>query len=634
MRNLRKAFALLMTLALLLGAVSFAGAEGVAYTQSPSLDGLDLPSVEERMPVAADIMVEEMDDIGQYTATFTLAQGTSNWTTGKLTEEPLFRFKTDGHVEPNVAKGYEVNEDATVWTIYLREGMRWSDGEPFTAEDCRFFYEEMLLTGFTTKSVWGAVLDANGEPAKFETINDYCFTMTFGTSKPAFLEELAINGKWFFAPKHWMIQYMPAEYEGQKTSGLLTDEEWQAAAEAMGYSDLKTFDQIISYYYWLVPGRPTLRAWQLEGDFNADSFTMERNPYFWKVDEEGKQLPYIDSLVFLRYQDESQPLLWSLDGTIDLYSPPNWNNIVEMKEAEANGTIKVMEWNTTAWSGNAIQLNQATKDEELRALFQDVNFRHALSIAVDREQICALVDDGFSVPSQSAPQEGQDGYDPEWVAKWTEYDVEQAKELLVQCGLTLGEDGTWYFPSGNQVVLHMIYQNETYATFAELLVKYFTELGLKVYQNLYDRSYVETLQGDNDYEVVINPNERFATVNIGLRPDYLVPTRAYPPWASEFGAWYDQNDGKDGIEPSDAVKELLDVYDQFMASTNSEERDALCAQMLEIHKENVWEIGYTSPLPKIYAVNANLHNFPETSVFCDEFRDEGIAHPTNWWIEE
>lgn len=77
-----------------------------------------------------------------------------------------------------------------------------------------------------------------------------------------------------------------------------------------------------------------------------------------------------------------------------------------MKEAEANGTIKVMEWNTTAWSRNSLQLNQATKDEELRALFQDVNFRHALSIAVDREQICALVDDGFSVPSQSAPQEG------------------------------------------------------------------------------------------------------------------------------------------------------------------------------------------------------------------------------------
>ncbi len=632
MRKPIKMLALLMALVMLLGVAGTAVAEST-YAQSPALEGKDLPPVAERMPVAADIMVEEMDDVGRYTATFTMAQGSSNWTTGKLTEEPLFRFKTDGNVEPNVAKGYDVNEDATVWTIYLREGMRWSDGEPFTAEDCRFFYEEVLLTGFSTKSVWGAVKDGNGEVAKMAVLNDYCFTMTFGTPKPAFLQELAINGKWFFAPKHWMIQYMPAEYEGQKTSGLLTAEEWKAAAEKMGYSDLKTFDSIISYYYWLVPGRPTLRAWQLQGDFNADSFTMERNPYFWKVDAEGKQLPYIDSIVFLRYQDENQPLLWSLDGTIDLYSPA-WTNIVEMKEAEANGTIKVMEWNNTAWAGNALQLNQATKDDELRALFQNVDFRHALSIAVDRAQICALVDDDFSVPSQSAPQEGQMGYDPEWVSKWTEYDVEQAKELLVKCGLTLGQDGTWYFPSGKQVAIHMIYQNEAYATLAELLVKYYSELGLKVYQNLYDRSYVETLQGDNEYEAVINPNEHFATVNIGLRPDYLVPTRAYPPWASEFGAWYDPNDGKDGMEPSDAVKELLAVYDQFRASTNAQEREELCQKMLEIHKENVWEIGYTSPVSTLYAINAKLHNFPETSIYCDEFRDVGIGHPANWWIEE
>lgn len=632
MRKPIKMLALLMALIMLLGVAGTAVAEST-YAQSPALEGKDLPPVAERMPVAADIMVEEMDDVGQYTATFTMAQGSSNWTTGKLTEEPLFRFKTDGNVEPNVAKGYDVNEDATVWTIYLREGMRWSDGAPFTAEDCRFFYEEVLLTGFSTKSVWGAVKDGNGEVAKMAVLNDYCFTMTFGTPKPAFLQELAINGKWFFAPKHWMIQYMPAEYEGQKTSGLLTAEEWKAAAEKLGYSDLKTFDSIISYYYWLVPGRPTLRAWQLQGDFNADSFTMERNPYFWKVDAEGKQLPYIDSIVFLRYQDENQPLLWSLDGTIDLYSPA-WTNIVEMKEAEANGTIKVMEWNNTAWAGNTLQLNQATKDDELRALFQNVDFRHALSIAVDRAQICALVDDDFSVPSQSAPQEGQMGYDPEWVSKWTEYDVEQAKELLVKCGLTLGQDGTWYFPSGKQVAIHMIYQNEAYATLAELLVKYYSELGLKVYQNLYDRSYVETLQGDNEYEAVINPNEHFATVNIGLRPDYLVPTRAYPPWASEFGAWYDPNDGKDGMEPSDAVKELLAVYDQFRASTNAQEREELCQKMLEIHKENVWEIGYTSPVSTLYAINAKLHNFPETSIYCDEFRDVGIGHPANWWIEE
>lgn len=623
----RKLFAWLLCLSLLLSACTGALADG--YTQSPSVDA-GLPPVEERLPDPEDIMVETMDEIGQYTKDFSLAQGSSNWTTGKLTEEPLFRFKTDGTVEPNVAKSYEVNEDATVWTIHLRKGMKWSDGEPFTAEDCRFFYEEILLSGFSGRSPWGAVKAVNpatgeDETATIEVIDDTTFTMTFVSPKPAFLQELAINGKWFFAPKHWMTKYM-SSYIGEA-------EALKLANEMGGYSDLSTFNSIISYYYWLVPGRPTLRPWYIAGDFNADSFTMERNPYFWKVDAEGKQLPYIDTLVFLRYQDDNQPLLWSLDGTIDVYSG-SWINIVELKEAEAAGRVKVNEWNNTAWNGNAVQLNQAVKDEDLRALFQDVRFRQALSVAVDRQAICDLVDDGFSEPSQSAPQLGQMGYDPEWINQWTEYDPEYAKTLLAECGLTQGSDGLWYFADGKPVVLHMIYQQEAFATFAELLVKYYSEIGLTVYQNLYDRSYIETLTENNDFEVVINPNEKFATVNIGLRPDYLVPTRAYPIWAYAFGAWYDQNDGVDGVEPSDAVKELLNVYDQFKAAVDEGEREALCMKMLEIHKKNQWEIGYTSPVTTLFVTNAKLHNFPENSIFCDEFRDLGIAHPCIWWIEE
>ena len=621
---------LLAVLMVLVCTLCAAGAEGMTYSQSPYFDGMDLPAVEDRMPVASDIMVETMDEIGQYTSTFTQAQGSSNWTTGKMTEEALFRFKTDGTVEPNVAKGYDVNEDATVWTIYLREGMKWSDGVDFTAEDCRFFYEEILLSGFSGKSVWGAVKATNPatgeeEVAKIEVLDAYTFTMTFCASKPAFLEELAINGKWFFAPKHWMTQLMYTYIGEEKALAL--------AYEMGGYTDLATFDQIISYYYWLVPGRPTLRAWQLTGSFADDVFTMERNPYYWKVDAEGKQLPYIDSLVFMRYQDDSQPLLWCLDGSIDVYSA-SWSNIVELKEAEADGRVKVNMWNNTAWAGNAIQLNQSTKDDNERALFQNINFRHALSVAVNREDICELVDDGFSTPSQSAPQEGQQGYDEEWVNKWTEYDPELAKSLLAECGLTLGSDGTWYYADGTQVVIHMIYQDEAYATFAELLVKYFSEVGLTVYQNLYDRSYIETLTDANEYELMINPNEKLATVNIGLRPDYLVPTRAYPPWAGAFGAWYDTSDGDDGMEPTEEVKALLALYDQFKQSTDAAEREELCLQMLNMHKENVWEIGYTSPVQTLFVTNAKLHNFPETSIFCDEFRDLGIAHPDTWWIAE
>ncbi|MBQ7655047.1 MAG: hypothetical protein IJS41_00915, partial [Clostridia bacterium] len=184
----RKIISALLALVMLMTMASFASAEA-AYTQSPYLDGQNLPAVEDRLPVASDIMVENVADIGQYTDSITLMQGgSSKWGPGKPTEEALFRFRTDGTVEPNVAKGFDVNEDCTVWTIYLREGMKWSDGVPFTSEDCRFFYENCLLTGFTGKSAWEAVkaADENGEMqlAKLDIIDDYTFTMTFASSKP------------------------------------------------------------------------------------------------------------------------------------------------------------------------------------------------------------------------------------------------------------------------------------------------------------------------------------------------------------------------------------------------------------------------------------------------------------------
>ena len=137
----RKILSLLLAAVMLMSLASFASAEA-AYTQSPYLDGQDLPAVADRLPAADDIMVEDLKDVGRYTDHITLAQGGSKWGPGKPTEEALFRFRTDGTVEPNVAKGFDVNDDFTVWTIYLRAGMKWSDGEPFTAEDCRFFYED------------------------------------------------------------------------------------------------------------------------------------------------------------------------------------------------------------------------------------------------------------------------------------------------------------------------------------------------------------------------------------------------------------------------------------------------------------------------------------------------------------
>ncbi|MBQ8202121.1 MAG: ABC transporter substrate-binding protein [Clostridia bacterium] len=625
---MKRILSLALALLMLVGMIPMASAETAAYTQSPYLDGKELPAVADRLPIASDVMVEEMKEIGQYGGALTLLQGgSSKWGPGKPTEEALFRFNTDGTIEPNVAKGYDVNEDATVYTIYLREGMKWSDGVPFTSEDCRFFYEDLLIPGVTTKSVWEAMYssDANGEDktmATLEIVDDYTFKVVFKYPKPNFLKELAINGKWFFAPKHWLQDKIPGE-------NYLSQEEADKLAAELGYSDVKSMGNSLTYYYWIVPGRPTLRAWTIQGDFEAELCTWVRNPYYWKVDAEGKQLPYIDELHFRRYSDAEQALLWTLDGTADISSVALAD--VETILNDATAAVELIEWSSVDWASNSIQLNQAIKDEDLRALFQNVKFRQALSIAVNREQIVELVDNGYTEAAQSAPAAGAQGYSEEWTKAYTQYDVAAAQALLEECGLVKGDDGFYYFANGKKVVLNLQYQDETHASLAELLKNDFTILGLETTTRMYDRSIMEEMRSANNHEVVIN-YESFSTVSLSLRPDYFVPFRDYCIWGTAFGLWYKNPANEAAVEPPADVKAMLETYDKMMAATTVEKRDEIAGELLAMFKDGLYEIGFSSALPAVYAIDANLRNFPDVAVDCDEFRNLGIANFAQLWL--
>jgi len=630
---MKKLISLALALLMLLSMIP-ASAEAKTYTQSPYLDGMDLPPVAERMPVADDIMVEEVAEIGQYGGTLVMSQGSSKWGPGKPTEEALFRFNTDGSIEPNVAKGYTVNEDNTVYTIYLREGMKWSDGVPFTSEDVRFFYEDLLIPGVTTKSVWEAlqVADADGvkQLAKLTIIDDYTFTVTFAAPKPNFLKELAINGKWFFAPKHWLQDKIPG-VNAATGEPYLTQAEAEALAAQMGYSDVKSMGNSLTYYYWLVEGRPTLRAWQIAGDFNSELCVWKRNPYYWKVDAEGKQLPYIDELHFRRYSEDTQVLMWTMDGTTDINSV-GAADLLTLLEDE-NYADEIVEWSSTAWSSQSMQLNLAIKDEDLRALFQNVNFRHALSIAVNRQQIVTLVDSDNTEPAQSAPAPGAQGYSEAWATKWIEQDVAAAQALLEnECGL-VKKDGFYYFPNGKKVVLNIQYQDENHASLAELLKADFTALGIETTTRMYDRSIMEEMRSANNHEVVINW-EHFDTVSLSLRPDYFVPFRDYCVWGTAFGVWYKNPTAEGAVEPPADVKAMLAVYDRMMAAGTVEERDQIALELLKIFEEGIYEIGFTSAQKSIYSIDAKLRNFPENAVDCDEFRNLGIANFSTLWFAE
>ncbi|WP_178024676.1 ABC transporter substrate-binding protein [uncultured Paenibacillus sp.] len=608
-----------------------AGATG--FKEAPMLVELvkagTLKPVDERLPEKEDVMVEPVaEEIGKYGGEWHYPWNgpDDKWGIGMVTEEAMFRFKADGSgVEPNVAKGYDVNADATEYTIYLRKGMKWSDGVPFTADDVVFYWEHMLIPETFGKALYDcyySVDPATGEKARAEVakVDDYTVKVTFKHPNVMFLERLAIDNKWFFAPAHYYKTILP-EFIGEEKA--------LEKAKEYGFEDLKNFGVWTGYYYWLYPQRPTLRPWVAVNDMNSDRFIMERNPYYFKTDAEGNQLPYLDRIVLTKMQDKSHKLLETMAGNVEA-STFDFTDFTVLKENEQKGGYRVIPWTTPSWSSTGVQLNQTTKDPKLRKLFQDIRFREALSIAVDRKEVSEIITNGLGEPSQASVPAGLPNEQPGWSQQWTEYDTNRAEGLLDEIGLKWDAQKKFRtFEDGSDLTL-TIYQEDTADNekFIELVRKYFETIGLKTDVKIVDQGSFFDLKYANEIPVTV---KTVTVVNVAYRPDELVPLRVITPWFGHYGL-YSSSQGKEGVRPEGDVAKILEYWDKVKASKTKDEVQKWTDEIIKLHQKNQWVIGYTAPTPVLVVAKNNLKNVPQL-VFSDEFRGLGHAHPAQFFLE-
>ena len=622
---MKKLVSLALALIMLVGMIPFASAEA-AYTEAPYWAGANLPPVAERLPV--EPMVEDADylEIGVYGGELRSSADTGNWNAGKPIEEGLFRFTTEGVTEPNVALGFDVNADATVYTIYLREGMKWSDGTPFTAEDCVWFYNVVCLNKVDGKGIRNCHKDANGTPAVVEKVDDYTFTVTFGTPKYDFIEALAVDLKWHYAPKHIFEKMVQAVIDGDTETAL-------AEAKAIcgvEFSDVGKAGKEMLYYFWNYPGIPTLNPYVLSTEAGKNSVKGEyyefvRNPYYWKVDAAGQQLPYIDKIVYVTVSNVDQQLMLLLDGTVD-YQTVAMESIPTILESET--AINIYEWSGSDWGdvGTQLHFNLGIAAEHLNALFNDKNFRQAMSICVDREEFAGLYSDGWLAGGQAAPQVGQLGYSEEWATQWTEYDVAKAKELFEAAGLVMGADGFYDFADGTDFVLNIVSvaDNGAAETY-KILEPYFRAAGIKCTFKDSDRSNIDNDLLAGTIECMLFPVTGIGDISIILKPNSMVPG-----YATNV-AWYGTMD--ETTATGDLLK-LIELKKQLDVTADTAARTEIARQMLALHQANQWTLAYVQASPAYHAVNARIHNFLADGVWSDIYRDMGIAHCQCWFIVE
>lgn len=365
---------------------------------------------------------------------------------------------------------------------------------------------------------------------------------------------------------------------------------------------------------WRNPERPVLEAWKIVDPYvaGATRVTFERNPYYWKVDTDGNQLPYIDDLS-IGVNAESQTLLLSvLAGEIDyeVRHTTNTTNLPVIAEGVEQGDYRISPRESRVGNVMTISVNLNSQDATKAPIFQNKDFRIALSHALDRQAIIDTIYLGQSTPQQVSPREGTPYYNERLATQYLEHDVEKANALLDSIGLDKrGGNGMRLAPDGNPLVVNVaaVTALGNMADAAELFVQYWQAVGVDARFTAMDRTRFYEEKTASQHDIVV-----WGATSGGI--DVFIDPRDYFPFSTESNfaiEWAKNYIGDGGVEPPDYVKEQWALYDQIKATSVPEEQNELFQRLLEITADQFYQIGIGTAVPLYSIAKNNLGNVPD-----------------------
>ncbi len=634
---MRKAYILLVLLMLTCISVS-AQSYGEAPSLASQVEAGDLPPVEERLPV--NPLVADTTDIGTYGGTLSVLDGQTRLSIAhRITDHGLFGYNMDASAyQPDVAESYDWNDDYTQLTIYLREGLKWSDGVPVTTEDFQWFWDNVLFNEELNPNGPGSVFRVGGVDATLDVIDDYTLTYTWPVPNPGIMDRwgrssFSSPGQGFWGPSHFWKQYHAdftdrdalnkmAEDNGYKATD--TQEAWVAQFNAK-------YGQPYDGISWDM-SIPSVRPWN-PVEITQDHITLERNPYFYMVDLAGNQLPYFDEL---RIDAVGDPELYNLKVSAGESDLGMWFTDFSSMELYRSGEEA---GNYTTYVAQALEpcnpaffLNQTVADAEKRDLFQNFDFRAALSLAMDRDTMNDVMFFGLAVPHPTAPNSGMPWYsDDFWNDYVQTYDPDRANQMLDGIGLTERDsDGYRLLPSGNRLTINI--ETSTgipmYAQFGELLTSEWKAIGVDVTLTLLDPTAHRDVNESNENEATIWNLGRGTLFGRGTPDNWGFSDSGANYWAGTYVEWFNSN-GETGTEPPDAIKEEHQKLADFsLIASDSPEAATVGKDYYQFFADNLYFFcgPGTNPTPVI--VRNDIGNFPPAGV--DDLymgSDNNFYHP-------
>jgi len=604
-----------------------------------------LPPLAERLP-AEPLVVAPYASIGKYGGVFDMLSnateaGTSDFLA--MRHVNLVRYSDDLQtIVPNIAKGWEWNDDFTQLTFFLRKGHKWSDGHPFTAEDVKYWYDNLALNPKVIEKPKGYVL-VGDKRMTVDVIDPQTVRFNLPAPKPGLLVHFANSYAQGFQPKHFLGKWDPE-----------LNPDANKMAQAAGFEDGY---EVISNYYgnsdWTDTPSPMLRSPNKVSKLPADTHpTLEShilvaestegrhlvaNPYFHQVDTAGNQLPYISEQDEIYVNEDEVRLLKLVNAEADFKAQSLQLSTAPLlleNQEKGNYTVHLKPEITQS----TFAFNMTHEDPGKRAVFNDLRFRQAMSVAINRVEINQTAFFELGEPKQYV------GFSPtppfvedKWKQYYAQHDPKLANQLLDQAGLKDTDgDGFREMPNGQKLVVNLQFSVQgAPAALVELVGQHWAAVGIQTTVKEVTPDEFRSAQSANQLDVTMWRKGEPLPIILGSNEMWVPPYHDYFQLRTNMlWAEYLETKGAKGVKPPDYAYQMIDDITAFQSiPVGSAESDQLGARLVKNMVENLLFIGTVQVPAPIYHRN-ELQNIVEYKTHSFEYYRSYPYRPTQWWLDE